>query len=68
MQRSLGLGKPTLGMGGRVRGRLQMSPICQAHSRQTDRVEMGTMPIVNYPMPILGMYLIGPFVPSPGGC
>ena len=55
------------GMRRQVRDRLKRCPICQTHSRRTDHVEMGTMPIANYPMQIIGMDLIGPFVTSPGG-
>ena len=41
--------------------------VCQIYAKQKDRVEMGDMPIPAYPMQIIGVDLIGPFVESTRG-
>ena len=38
--------------------------VCQIYAKQNDRVEKGDMPIPAYPMQIIGVDLIGPFVES----
>ena len=42
-------------------------PLCTVHLRRRERTEMGTMPIATYPMQIIGVDLMGPFVPSENG-
>ena len=51
-------------MAGFIRQTLTRCPTCIAHSRQIDRAPMGEMPLPSSPMQIVGMDLIGPFVPS----
>ena len=38
--------------------------VCQLHSRKPERYEMGEMPIASYPIELISMDLIGPFIPS----
>ena len=48
------------GMQSSIRRCLRMCPTCTIHSRRTERVAMGNMPLANYPMQIIGADLIGP--------
>ena len=41
--------------------------VCQIYAKQKDHVEIGDMPISAYPMQIIGVDLIGPFVESTRG-
>ena len=50
-----------------VRDRLRKCPVCLVHGKRVDHVPMGEMPVADYPMQIIGMDLIGPFVASPSG-
>ena len=43
-----------------VRQRIAKCAICGVHNRKTDKVEMGTMDLANYPGHITGMDLQGP--------
>ena len=46
---------------------LKLCPVCLVHQCHTDHVPMGEIPLVAYPMQIVGADLIGPFVPSHNG-
>ena len=41
---------------------IQKCVVCQLYAKQSNKVEMGEMPLPNYPMQIIGVDLIGPFV------
>ena len=43
---------------------IQKCAVCQLYAKQSNKVEMGEMPLPNYPMQIIGVDLIGPFVES----
>ena len=55
------------GMQSSIRRCLRMCPTCTIHSRRTERVAMGNMPLANYPMQIIGADLIGPLPESRNG-
>ena len=38
--------------------------VCQLHSRKRERYDMGEMPIASYPIELISMDLIVPFIPS----
>ena len=44
---------------------IQKCAVCQLYAKHSNKVEMGEMP--NYPMQIIGVDLIGPFVESHRG-
>ena len=46
---------------------IETCPVCQLYARQPDKVEMEDMPLPAYPMQIVGVDLIGPFVESHRG-
>ena len=47
-----------------IKAQIDLCAICQLHSRKPERYEMGEMPVASYPIEIISMDLIGPFIPS----
>ena len=52
------------GMGKDIRAQLGLCAVCQLNNRKPRSYEMGEMPIATYPIEIISMDLVGPFIPS----
>ena len=53
-----------IGMKRDIKIQIDKCAVCQLHSRKPERYEMGEMPIASYPIELISMDLIGPFIPS----